>query len=76
MKKAIIFLLNQYQKISPAFWSTAGNVFLVSQCRFHPTCSEYCRQSLEKHPLPRALAASFWRVLRCQPFSRGGFDPA
>lgn len=44
-------------------------------CRFHPTCSEYAIQSVEKHGFIKGGAKAFWRVLRCNPFNPGGFDP-
>ncbi|HHX28816.1 MAG: membrane protein insertion efficiency factor YidD [Bacillota bacterium] len=44
-------------------------------CRYYPTCSEYARQAVLAHgPLKGILMAS-WRVLRCNPFSSGGYDP-
>lgn len=44
-------------------------------CRFQPTCSTYAIQALEVHGLLRGSALAVWRILRCQPFARGGFDP-
>jgi putative membrane protein insertion efficiency factor len=44
-------------------------------CRFQPTCSAYAIQALEVHGLVRGSALAIWRVLRCQPFARGGSDP-
>ncbi len=44
-------------------------------CRFEPTCSEYAREALRKYGLWKGLLLSFWRVLRCNPYSRGGYDP-
>jgi hypothetical protein len=44
-------------------------------CRFHPTCSHYAYQAIVKHGLIRGSGLAIWRVLRCQPFSQGGFDP-
>jgi len=44
-------------------------------CRFSPTCSHYAYQAIVKHGLIRGSGLAIWRVLRCQPFSRGGFDP-
>ena len=44
-------------------------------CRFSPTCSHYAYQAIAKHGLIRGSGLAIWRVLRCQPFSRGGFDP-
>ena len=48
---------------------------LPAACRFVPTCSEYAADSLRLLPLWRALPRIVWRVLRCNPFGRGGYDP-
>ena len=48
---------------------------LGSNCRFHPTCSQYCIDAFESLPLARALFLSIKRVLRCNPLSSGGPDP-
>jgi hypothetical protein len=45
------------------------------QCRFVPTCSNYFIQAVEKHGAVRGGLMGLWRVLRCNPFSRGGYDP-
>ena len=47
---------------------------LGARCRFYPGCSEYALHCLQHESLPQALCKSTWRVLRCQPFSRGGVD--
>jgi putative membrane protein insertion efficiency factor len=44
-------------------------------CRFSPTCSEYAIQSIEKYGLIKGGILSIWRVLRCNPFNKGGYDP-
>ncbi len=44
-------------------------------CRYVPTCSEYSIQALQKYGLVKGTAKSIWRVLRCNPFSKGGYDP-
>jgi putative membrane protein insertion efficiency factor len=44
-------------------------------CRFQPTCSAYAIEALETHGLLRGLRLATWRVLRCQPFARAGWDP-
>lgn len=53
------------------------NVFLVQNgmCRFNPTCSAYAVEVVKKHPLHKAIFLIVKRVLRCHPFSRGGYDP-
>jgi len=44
-------------------------------CRYTPTCSTYALEALEKHGAWKGGLLSIWRVLRCNPFSRGGYDP-
>jgi len=44
-------------------------------CRFHPTCSAYGVEAILTHGLLRGLALTVWRILRCQPFCEGGYDP-
>jgi len=47
---------------------------LGGQCRFYPSCSQYGEQSVRTHGVVRGSLMSAWRVLRCQPFSRGGIE--
>jgi hypothetical protein len=44
-------------------------------CRFYPTCSHYGYQAIYKHGVLKGIPLSIWRVLRCNPFNKGGFDP-
>jgi putative membrane protein insertion efficiency factor len=44
-------------------------------CRFAPTCSAYAVEAIETHGLARGLALAVWRILRCNPLCKGGFDP-
>ncbi len=48
---------------------------LPSSCRFFPTCSIYCIEALQKHGLLKGVFLTVKRILRCNPFSKGGFDP-
>ncbi|HBD13668.1 MAG TPA: membrane protein insertion efficiency factor YidD [Porticoccaceae bacterium] len=48
---------------------------LGSHCRFHPSCSQYALESLETHGLFKGLALALRRLVKCQPFHTGGFDP-
>lgn len=48
---------------------------LPPACRFHPSCSVYALEALQKHGALRGLRLTVWRLLRCQPFHPGGFDP-
>ncbi|MBI1933381.1 MAG: membrane protein insertion efficiency factor YidD [Ignavibacteriales bacterium] len=68
MRKAFIFLIRLYQKvISPMF---------PPSCRFYPTCSNYAIDSLNKYGVLKGGIKSVWRILRCNPFNKGGYDPA
>ncbi|PKN77919.1 MAG: membrane protein insertion efficiency factor YidD [Candidatus Cloacimonetes bacterium HGW-Cloacimonetes-1] len=66
-KYLFLFLIRAYQVlVSP---------YLPKSCRFMPTCSEYGRQAFMKHNFIKALYLTVWRVLRCNPFNPGGYDP-
>lgn len=67
MKEIAVYLLRGYKLlISPLF---------PPSCRFTPTCSEYAAEAIMKYGLLRGLALAAKRVLRCHPFSSGGYDP-
>ncbi len=67
MKTALVWLLKQYKRfVSPA---------LPAACRYVPSCSEYAQEAVERHGTLRGVALSIWRLLRCHPFTRGGYDP-
>ena len=44
-------------------------------CKYEPSCSHYAEQAVRRHGVVRGLALACWRVLRCNPWSRGGYDP-
>ncbi len=45
------------------------------RCRYYPSCSEYAAQAINRYGILRGLVLAGWRLLRCNPWSRGGFDP-
>jgi len=66
-QKAILALIWFYQRaISPHFPPT---------CRYYPTCSAYAIEAVEKYGALRGSYLAIKRILRCHPFSRGGYDP-
>ena len=67
MKKILIKLIEFYQKaISPWFGP---------RCKFYPSCSEYTKQAIEKYGAIKGTIIGIKRILRCNPFSKGGYDP-
>ena len=48
---------------------------LPSACRFHPTCSDYMKEAIEKHGVLKGVGLGLRRLARCHPFHQGGFDP-
>ena len=59
------------------FMLIVRKMFIIPQgsCRFIPSCTQYAEQALEAFPLYKAIILILKRVLRCHPFSKGGFDP-
>ena len=70
MKKILICLVNWYQKHISS-WLDSKNI----KCKYYPTCSEYTKQAIEKYGAFRGCLKGIWRILRCNPFSKGGYDP-
>ena len=67
MKKFLTGAIKFYQrKISP---------HLGDRCKFYPTCSAYALEAIEKYGAFKGTGMAIWRILRCNPFSRGGYDP-
>ncbi|MEY8506907.1 membrane protein insertion efficiency factor YidD [Lachnospiraceae bacterium 42-17] len=46
-----------------------------SSCKYYPTCSTYALEAVEKYGAVKGGMLSMWRILRCNPFSKGGYDP-
>ena len=57
------------------FYKVAVSPWLPPACRFTPTCSAYTREAIEKHGAARGFWLGLRRLLRCQPFCAGGYDP-
>jgi putative membrane protein insertion efficiency factor len=67
VKFLALLLIRVYQGVHIAFFRGC--------CRFHPSCSEYAAQAIEAHGLAKGFLLASWRLLRCQPFAKGGWDP-
>ncbi len=67
IKLFLIWLIDLYKKyLSPC---------LPDYCRFYPTCSQYMRQAVLKYGVGKGLYLGIKRLLRCNPFCKGGYDP-
>ncbi|MBQ2712262.1 MAG: membrane protein insertion efficiency factor YidD [Clostridia bacterium] len=67
MKKFCIWLIRLYQKyLSP---------LIPSNCRYYPSCSRYTIEAIQKHGVFKGCLLGAYRILRCNPFAKGGFDP-
>jgi putative membrane protein insertion efficiency factor len=67
VKALVLAPLKLYRRfISPA---------LPPRCKYHPSCSAYAVQAIERFGILRGLVLAGWRVLRCNPWSHGGYDP-
>lgn len=71
-----ISIIRLYQRIFSFDHGLFSKLFPYGYCRFHPTCSEYAIRAIEKYGFIKGGLKAFWRVLRCNPFSKGGYDPA
>lgn len=68
MKKVLIFFIKLYRKyLSP--------LKRHSTCIYTPTCSQYAIEALERHGVIKGSLLTIWRILRCNPFAKGGYDP-
>ncbi len=67
MKKLFIKMIRFYQKNI--------SVHTPPMCKYHPTCSQYAIEAIESFGAFRGFFMALWRFLRCNPFSKGGYDP-
>jgi putative membrane protein insertion efficiency factor len=67
MKRALLLTIRLYQR----FFSP----LLLPACRYVPTCSQYAHQAVELHGPAKGSLLAAWRLLRCHPLARGGYDP-
>ena len=67
--------LKQWALAALRFYKRQISPGLPPACRYTPTCSEYAMEAIERHGLLRGVALAGKRLLSCNPFSRGGYDP-
>jgi len=67
MKKVLLALIK--------FYRSAISPHTAPSCKYTPTCSQYGLEAIERFGALKGSALTIWRILRCNPFSRGGYDP-
>ena len=70
MKKILVKIIKWYQK-NISLWLESKHI----RCKFYPTCSEYTKQAIEKYGALKGCLLGTKRILKCNPFSKGGYDP-
>jgi putative membrane protein insertion efficiency factor len=76
MKRLVIRLIKLYQKLLSFDHGVPHRLFPgVRFCRFTPSCSTYCLEAITKYGIVKGVLLGSYRILRCNPFSKGGYDP-
>lgn len=70
MKKILLFIIKLYKiTLSKIFYA------IGIRCKYYPTCSEYTAQAIQKYGCVKGCLLGIKRILKCNPFSKGGYDP-
>lgn len=76
MKYLALALIRFYQRTQLFHIEILKRLFMSDTvCRFHPRCSDYTCQAIEKYGVLKGSAMGFKRILRCNPWNKGGYDP-
>ncbi len=67
MAKLFLVAIKAYQKMS--------RLWVVHTCRFYPSCSHYTAEAIDKYGAIKGVIRGAWRIARCSPLSKGGYDP-
>lgn len=73
-RNLVSLLIKVYQKTLSPDYGFFKRFYPHGYCKFHPTCSEYARESVKKHGFIWGGMKAFWRICRCNPWSKGGED--
>lgn len=75
MKKPFLFLIRLYQKTFSPDHGPLKSAHPHGYCRFYPSCSQYTYEAIDRFGVLRGSLLGGWRILRCNPFNKGGNDP-
>ncbi|MEC7354683.1 MAG: membrane protein insertion efficiency factor YidD [Planctomycetota bacterium] len=68
-------MLRRLAILAVRFYQRAISPWLGANCRFHPSCSQYTIEAIEKYGVVRGILKGAYRILRCNPWNPGGDDP-
>ncbi len=74
MKRLVMSAIKLYQRTLSPDHGPLKSYFKHGVCKYHPSCSEYTHQAVDKYGTIGGLVRGVWRILRCNPFSKGGLD--
>ena len=74
-KLAVLKTIRVYQRLISPDHGPLRVLYPHGFCRFHPSCSSYTYQAVERFGIIRGLSLGAWRIFRCTPWSAGGVDP-
>jgi putative membrane protein insertion efficiency factor len=67
MKPVALGAIRFYQRLLSPFWP--------GDCKYQPTCSHYGHEAITRHGFFKGVSLASWRIVRCNPFNSGGYDP-
>jgi putative membrane protein insertion efficiency factor len=74
MKKLLLKTIYGYKNVSRVLREARLPIFIYTDCKFYPSCSDYAVEAINKHGAVKGSVKSMTRILRCSPFSEGGID--
>lgn len=74
-KSIVLKLIRLYQKTLSLDHGPLSKMYPHGFCKFRPTCSQYSYEAIEKYGVIKGGVMGVWRILRCNPWSKGGGDP-
>jgi uncharacterized protein len=71
----VLKIIRWYQQVWSPDHSPRKKLYPHGYCRFYPSCSQYGYEAVERYGILKGGVLSLWRILRCNPWNRGGHDP-